>query len=84
MKEEEEIFEIAVDINHGLEPLTFNISPFEDTRTPENVLNFKVMRDKKTIAVLRPDADHCWKLLEGNMDQEQVDAIGAAIDGHYA
>lgn len=81
---EEEIFEIAVDINHGLEPLTFSISPFEDTRTPENELNFKVMRDNKTIAVLRPDADHCWKLLEGNIDQEQVDAIGTAIDGHYA
>jgi hypothetical protein len=82
--QEEEIFEIAVKVNPGLEPLTFTIVAYDDITTPEHVLNFKVTRDKKTLCILRPDADHCWHSIEGEMGQEQVDAIGAAIDGHYA
>ncbi|TCC95012.1 hypothetical protein [Pedobacter hiemivivus] len=84
MQDEEEIFEIAVKINQGLEPLTFTITAFDDGSTPEHVTNFKVTRDKEIIGTLRPDAGNCWKLVEGNMDEEQVDAIGAAIDRHYA
>lgn len=83
MQEEEEIFEIAVNVNPGLEPLTFTIIAYADRTTPEHVLSFKVTRDKNTLATIRPDAEHYWYLVEGEMEQEQVDAIGAAIDGHY-
>lgn len=85
MENQEEIFNISVEINRGLEPLTMTIVP--DDRAPLNTSQesrFRVTRDNHTLAVLRPDADHCWKLLEGDMEQEQIDAIGAAIDDHYA
>lgn len=84
MKGEEEIFEIAVKINQGLEPLTFTITAYDDASTSGHVTNFTVTRDKEVIGKLRPDAENCWKLVEGDIDEEQVDAIGAAIDRHYA
>jgi len=84
MYQDEEIFDIAVEINKGLEPLTFSIIPHSENVTNALILDFKVTRDKETLAVLRKDADHCWKELEGNMEQDEVDAIGAAIDRHYA
>ena len=82
--QEEETFEIAVKINEGLEPLTFTIIAQDDISTPEHVFSFKVTRDKHTLATIRPDADHCWQLLKGEMEKEDVDAIGSAIDAHYA
>jgi hypothetical protein len=85
MEKQEETFTISVEINQGLEPLTLTIVPdhpasLNSTQKP----SFKVTRDNHTLALLRPDADHCWKLLEGDIKHEEVDAIGAAIDGHYS
>ncbi|MNL66217.1 hypothetical protein D3C87_1906470 [compost metagenome] len=47
---------------------------------------FKLSRDKdkEPIAELSPDKDHRWQQIKGNLDNEDVDAIGAAIDAHYA
>jgi hypothetical protein len=84
MYQDDKIFDIAVEINKGLEPLTFSIIPHSGNVTDDHILDFKVMRDKETLAVLRKDADQCWKQLEGHMEQDDVDAIGAAIDSHYA
>jgi sporulation protein YlmC with PRC-barrel domain len=83
MQDEDKIFDVAVNINQGLEPLTFTIIAYNVTTIAEQAVNFKVTRDKEILAVLRPDDEHCWHLIEGNMEPEQVAAIGAAIDGHY-
>lgn len=85
MEKQEETFTISVEINKGLEPLTLTIVPdhqasLNSTQKP----GFKVTRDNHTLALLRPDANRCWELLEGDIEQEEVDAIGAAIDSHYA
>ena len=85
MEKQEKTFDISVEINPGLEPLTLTIIPDDQTSLDANQEpSFKVIRDNNTLAVLGTDADHRWKLLEGDMEQEQVDAIGAAIDSHYA
>lgn len=83
----EEIFKVTVQINPGLEPMTFTVSPEETgTVTPEHHRVFKLSRDKdnQTIAELVADADRRWQQVQGNLDQDDVDAIGAAIDAHYA
>ena len=85
MEKQEETFNISVEINRGLEPLTLTIIPDDQVSlNASQESSFKVIRDNNTLAVLRADADHCWKLLEGDIQQEQVDTIGAAIDSHYA
>lgn len=87
MEQQEETFQVTVQINQGMEPTTLTIIAEENTKlSPDHELLFKVSRDKDSelLAMLIPDADHCWKLLEGNMEQQEVDMIGAAIDAHYA
>ncbi|MBB5440603.1 formyltetrahydrofolate hydrolase [Pedobacter sp. AK017] len=87
MEQQEETFQVTVQINKGMEPTTLNVVAEENKVSgPEHALTFKIKRDKdsETLAVLAPDSDHCWQQLEGNMEQEEVDLIGAAIDGHYA
>lgn len=83
MQEEEEIFDIAVNIHEGLEPLIFTIIVSDDTSTPEHVLDFKVTRNKETLGIIRPDGENSWQLLAGDLEQEQVDALGEGIDKHY-
>jgi len=87
MEHEKETFQVTVQINKGLEPMTLTII-VEETKIPDQdyELTFKVTRDKdsNTLAVLAPDSDNCWQILEGKMEQEEVDLIGEAIDAHYA
>ena len=68
MQEKEETFEVVVNINRGLEPLTFTIIAYDETTTPEHVLAFKVSRDKETLGTLQPDEHHCWHLVDGEME----------------
>jgi len=87
MEQQEEIFQVTVQINKGMEPTTLTVIAQENTSlSPDHELAFKITRDKdkEQLAVIIPDANHCWQLLEGNMEQQEVDLIGAAIDGHYA
>lgn len=87
MEQQEETFQVTVQINQGMEPTTLTIIAEENmTLSPKHELVFKVSRDKDSqpLATLIPDADHCWQLLEGKMEQHEVDLIGAAIDTHYA
>lgn len=84
---EEETFQVTVQINQGLEPMTLTVTAEESKAlAQENELTFKITRDKDDdiLAILAPDADHCWQVLKGDMQQEEVDLIGAAIDAHYA
>lgn len=83
MQQEEEIFQVAVAINQGLEPLTFTIIAHHANDTPDQELTFSVTREKESLATLRRNAEQSWQVVEGEMDQEQADAIGAAIDQHY-
>ena len=86
MEQQEETFQVTVQINKGMEPTTLTVITEENTTlSPDHELVFKVTRDKDSeqLAILIPDADHCWQLLEGNMEQQEVDLIGAAIDAHY-
>jgi hypothetical protein len=87
MEHEKETFQVTVQINKGLEPMTLTII-VEETKIPDQdyELTFKITRDKDndTLAVLAPDSDSTWKILEGKMEQEEVDLIGEAIDAHYA
>ena len=87
MEHEKETFQVTVQINRGLEPMTLTII-VEETKIPDQDydLTFKITRDKDndTLAVLAPDSDNCWQILEGKMEQEEVDLIGEAIDAHYA
>ena len=87
MDTNEETFLITVEINQGLEPTTFTVTPEENSEIiPGQEMIFKLSRekDKDTLAVITPDADHCWQLVKGEMEKEDVDAIGSAIDAHYA
>lgn len=82
-----ETFQITVQINPGLEPMAFTVTTEESsTVTPEYEMVFKLSRDKdkETIAELAPDNDHHWRQVKGDLDKEDVDAIGAAIDAHCA
>lgn len=84
MDHQDKSFNISVEINQGLEPLTFTIIPVDDiSLSNEEVLSFKVTRDKETIAILKSDQQHSWQQLEGKLDQKDVNAIGLAIDAHY-
>jgi uncharacterized protein YrzB (UPF0473 family) len=87
MDTNEETFLITVAINQGLEPTTFAVTAEEDSEmTSGHEMIFKLSRekDKDTLAALTPDTDHCWQQIQGVFDQEEIDAIGAAIDAHYA
>lgn len=87
MNMHKETFQVTVQINPGLEPTTFTVSTEEsNTVTSEQKMVFKLSRDKdkEPIAELSPDKDHRWQQIKGNLDNEDVDAIGAAIDAHYA
>lgn len=83
MQQEEEIYQVAVAINQGLEPLTFTVIAHQAKDMPDQELTFIVTREKETLAILRRNAGHGWQIVEGEMDQEQADAIGEAIDQHY-
>ncbi|MDR6784620.1 hypothetical protein ABIE26_003266 [Pedobacter africanus] len=83
MQEEQEIFNISVAINTGLEPLTFTITTYYPAPDPKHERNYRVSRDNETLGVLYQDADHRWHLLEGDLEQEEIEAIGRAIDAHY-
>lgn len=87
MEQQEEIFQVTVQINEGMEPTTLTVIAEENSgASMEHDVVFKITRDKdrEQLAILIPDTDHCWKLLEGDMEQPEVDLIGAAIDAHYA
>ena len=87
MEQHEETFQVTVQINEGLEPMTLTVIA-EESKAPiqDHELTFKITRDKDDdiLAILAPDADHCWQVIKGEMEQEEVDLIGAAIDAHYA
>lgn len=84
MDHQEKSFNISVEINQGLEPLTFTIIPVDDaSHHNKGALSFKVTRDKETLAILKSDELHSWQQLEGKLDQKDVQAIGLAIDGHF-
>ena len=52
MQQEEEIFNISVAINTGLEPLTFTITTYYPAPDPEHERNYRLTRDNKTLGVL--------------------------------
>ena len=86
MDQQEEIFEITVKINEGLEPTTFSVLAEDNsdiTSAHELVFQLSRQKDKETLAVLSPDADHQWHQLQGEFSEHEIDAIGAAIDAHY-
>ncbi|MBC8984961.1 hypothetical protein H9X96_04140 [Pedobacter sp. N36a] len=84
MDHQDKSFNVSVEINQGLEPLTFTIIPVDDASiSPEAGLSFKVTRDKETLAILKSDQHHSWQQLEGKLDQKEVNSIGLAIDAHY-
>ncbi|MNK28857.1 hypothetical protein D3C87_472420 [compost metagenome] len=80
--QEEEIFNVSVAINTGLEPLTFTISTNHTAADPKHQPNYRVTRDNETLGVLHQDVEHRWHLLEGNLEQEEIEAIGQEIDAH--
>lgn len=84
MQEEAEIFNVSVTINTGLEPLTFTITTYFPAPDPKHERNYRVTRDNKTLGVLHQDADHHWYLLEGKLEQEEIQIIGEAINAYYA
>ncbi|WGQ10564.1 hypothetical protein QG516_02705 [Pedobacter gandavensis] len=84
MDHQEESFNISVEINQGLEPLTFTIIPVDDASlSNKGALSFKVTRDKETLAILKSDQPHSWQQLEGKLDQKDVNVVGLAIEAHY-
>lgn len=82
MEQNEETFNVSVEINRGLEPLTLTVITYNSSLEPHE-LNFKVTRNNETLAIIVRDEDQCWKQLEGTIEQDEVDAIGIAIDLHY-
>jgi hypothetical protein len=82
MQQEEEIFNVSITINTGLEPLTFTITTYYPP-DPKHERNYRLTRDNKTLGVLHQSADDHWHLLEGKLEQEEIQAIGKAIDAHY-
>lgn len=85
MDQHEEIFNISVEMNPGLEPLTMTIFVYHDAALNTELENsFKVTRYKEKLGVITRDTNYCWKQIEGDMDQDKVAAIGAAIDAYYA
>lgn len=87
MEQQEEIFQVTVQINKGLEPTTFTVIAEESseiTAAQEMVFKLSREKDKETLAILAPDTDHCWRQIEGDFNSDEVDALGAAIDAHYA
>ena len=84
MEEHIETFSISVQINPGLEPIRFNVIVEENDLISGYKLTFKLERDHKTVGVLSPDTDGRWKRLEGEIEQQEVNLIGAAIDTYYA
>lgn len=83
MQQEEEIFNISVAINTGLEPLTFTITTYYPAANPKHERNYGVTRDNEALGILHQDADRRWHLVEGNLEQEEIQSIGQAIDAHY-
>lgn len=85
MDHQEESFNVSVEINPGLEPLTFNIIPSKDSSSLRgDEFIYKVTRDKETLSVLQRDHQHGWKQLEGKLEQKELLAIGLAIDAYEA
>nr|WP_068888873.1 hypothetical protein [Pedobacter panaciterrae] len=83
MQEEEEIFDVSVAINTGLDPLTFTITTYYPALDPKHERNYRITRDNEMLGVLHQDADLRWHLLEGELGQEEIEAIGEVIEAHY-
>lgn len=82
MEQQEITFQVTVQINKGMEPTRLTVIAEKNTAlSPDHELVFKITRDKDSeqLAVLIRDADHCWQLLEGDMERQDVELIGAAI-----
>jgi formyltetrahydrofolate hydrolase len=87
MEQQEERFQVTVQINKGLEPTTFTVIAEESSEiTIAHEMVFKLSRekDKDTLAIIALDTDHCWQQIEGDFKKDEIDAIGAAIDTYYA
>ena len=87
MEQQEKGFQVTVQINQGLEPTTFTIIPEGNLdANPQNDTTFKITRDKDkdVLAVLTSDTNHGWTIISGELEQQDADAIGAAIDAHTA
>ena len=87
METNEETFLITVEINQGLEPTTFTVAPEEKSETDaghEMIFRLSREKDKDTLAVLSPDNDCGWQQIDGDFNKEEIDAISAAINAHYA
>ena len=87
MEQQEETFQVTVQINEGLEPTTFSVLAEDNSDiTSAHELVFKLSRqkDKEILAVLSPDADHQWHQLNGEFTEDEIETIGTAIDAHYA
>ena len=85
MEQNEAIFQISVTLNPGLEPLTLDVTPQESgTVTNQQALAFIVNRYEDHICTLVADENHRWQQTYGELDQKEIDVIGAAIDSHYA
>jgi hypothetical protein len=82
MEQQEDTFEITVEPNPGLEPLTFTIMAKENPLSAHE-LEFNIQRYQDHLGTIKADSNHCWKLIDGKIKQDEVDAIGAAIDAHY-
>jgi len=86
MAQQQETFQLTIQINQGLEPSTFTVTLEKNSSTGEYQTIFKLSRDKDKdlIAILVPNTDHCWQQLKGVLNQQEVASIGAAIDAHFA
>ena len=85
MEQQEEGFQVTVQINQGLEPMAFTVIPEDNSvGDTDKETTFKITRDKdkEVLAVLTTDADHRWTIISGELEQQDADAIGAAIDAH--
>ena len=86
MEQQEDIFKVTVQINEGMEPTALTVIAGDSILSPNHELVFRITpdEDSEQLAVIMPDAHHYWRLVEGEMEQQEVALIGAAIDAHYA
>lgn len=84
MEQNEKTFQISVTFNQGLEALTLNVTPQENQSLQEQELEFIVKRYEDHLSTVITNTNHSWKQIKGEMDQDQINTIGAAIDAHYS
>jgi len=84
MAKQEKTFTISVEINRGLEPLTFTVISEDAPALSGDGLQFKVFQDQQVLAILVSEGAAGWKQIQGEMTQEQVQLIGAAISKQLA